>query len=202
MCEPFNTLPGELAFWQLDARFKHALFCMSADNTESHFDWRARFSAKDLEHQELKERNLALQEELRSTHQQLVEQSNISASLSEEKDLLLQRYMTSERLRLKEAVSFQWALNNLSVGNCTYGLEKANTWCTGVNKDKNTPAFQRETILWYAWQAAVCVGQHRAWLRLCVCWLGKIYRKQIPGYIAPLPQEFLSCNFCLISVCS
>ena len=88
---------------------------MSADDTESHFDWRERFSAKDLEPEELKERHVALQEELRSTDQQLVEQSNISASLSEEKDLLLQRFMTSERLRLKEAVSFQWTLKNIYI---------------------------------------------------------------------------------------
>ena len=101
-----NHAGDKHVFLSFVVRFECILFHMSADDSENRSDWRARFSAKDHEHEELKERHLALQEELRSTHQKLVEQSNISANLSEEKDHFLQRFMTSERLRLKEAVGF------------------------------------------------------------------------------------------------
>ena len=57
------------------------------------------------EQDELKEQHLALKEELKTTHEQFVEQCKIAEDLQEEKKLFAKRMMSQQRAQLKAKVS-------------------------------------------------------------------------------------------------
>ena len=69
------------------------------------FDLNAMFSTLRREHDELKERHTALQEDLKTTQQQLAEQCKIAGNLQEENETLMTRLMSLHQAQAKAKVS-------------------------------------------------------------------------------------------------